>query len=521
MATAIINSQMDAINESFSKILSDLTTIRPLLKNAAIGAFPTDSASGSIASFIDGAEDVPVKSLSVDIEPVQNLNGYDNPWPAGGGKNLCPNIIQNNVYSGVTVSIVGDKFHFSGTSTATGGRTYLQTSAFTLPAGTYYLSSDYNYGTTPSIQVIVQNASTSAVIKDRQNASSFTLSEDTSVRVGFNVVSGNTYNNTVYVQIEAGSTATTYAPYSNVCPISGHDSVNVYRTGVNVWDGEWEVGNIDAQSGVNTANNDIWRTTNYIPILPNTTYYCCCPSVGIKAMRPRFYDANKNYIGYTPKSGAVQTTKTFVPPDGAYFMRFCPYISEIPTHDISINYPSTDTEYHAYTGQTYNVSLGQTVYGGTLNVTAGVLAINMGIVDLGTLTWTKASAGYFAANKSDLKFVAGGVIPNLISSAYRTVTPNQAYNNAYDLAISTAPTYSAIFVRDSRYSDAATFKTAVSGVQCCYELATPTTVQLTPTQVSTLLGANNIWSDAGSVSVLYRADVGLYIDKKLAQALNA
>ena len=48
-----------------------------------------------------------------------------------------------------------------------------------------------------------------------------------------------------------------------------------------------------------------------------------------------------------------------------------------------------------------------------------------------------------------------------------------------------------------------------------YELATPVTYQLTPTQVATLLGDNNIWADTGDVSVTYRADTALYIQKML------
>ena len=48
-------------------------------------AFPTDTASGSIASYPDGAE-VPVKDLKVAVTPVQDLHGYSNPWVGGGGK---------------------------------------------------------------------------------------------------------------------------------------------------------------------------------------------------------------------------------------------------------------------------------------------------------------------------------------------------------------------------------------------------------------------------------------------------
>ena len=48
-------------------------------------AFPTDTASGAIASFSDGADDLPLKSLVVNINPIQDLSHGD-PSP----ENLCP-----------------------------------------------------------------------------------------------------------------------------------------------------------------------------------------------------------------------------------------------------------------------------------------------------------------------------------------------------------------------------------------------------------------------------------------------
>ena len=58
-----------------------------------------------------------------------------------------------------------------------------------------------------------------------------------------------------------------------------------------------------------------------------------------------------------------------------------------------------------------------------------------------------------------------------------------------------------ILIKDSNYSDAATFKTAMSGVQLCYELATPLTYQLTGQDIITLVGDNYIWSDSGDVTI--------------------
>ena len=48
-----------------------------------------------------------------------------------------------------------------------------------------------------------------------------------------------------------------------------------------------------------------------------------------------------------------------------------------------------------------------------------------------------------------------------------------------------------------------TFKSDVSGWSFVYPLATPITYQLTPTEVTTLLGLNNLWADTGNNEILY------------------
>ena len=70
-------------------------------------------------------------------------------------------------------------------------------------------------------------------------------------------------------------------------------------------------------------------------------------------------------------------------------------------------------------------------------------------------------------------------------------------------------------ITNSGLSTVDEFKAALAAdhAHLCYELSNPQTYQLTPTEVSTLLGANNIWADTGDVSVNYRADTTLYIDK--------
>lgn len=147
-----------------------------------------------------------------------------------------------------------------------------------------------------------------------------------------------------------------------------------------------------------------------------------------------------------------------------------------------------------------------TVYSGSLDVLRGVLTVDMAEVDLGTKIWTKATTidDTFYISLSDMN----DDITNLMCikcSVYPTV--ERAYR--YDKTISKGH-YDAIkdrvYIQDSRYNnvDAATFKTAMSGVQLVYELATPLTYNLTQVEVEMLLNGNFLKSDGGVMTLTYK-----------------
>lgn len=119
--------------------------------------------------------------------------------------------------------------------------------------------------------------------------------------------------------------------------------------GINQWDGEWEIGAISDATGLDYDRSDTWRTKGYIPILPNTSYYISSPTgVTGNTVRLRFYDSDKTYIGYAVASGNGAVNRSFVSPANAAFVRFNPPAENCPNHDISLNYPATDTAYHPY-----------------------------------------------------------------------------------------------------------------------------------------------------------------------------
>ena len=160
-----------------------------------------------------------------------------------------------------------------------------------------------------------------------------------------------------------------------------------------------------------------------------------------------------------------------------------------------------------------------TFYGGKLNATTGELTITHAIFDLGSKSWSyNSSRAYFGRNFDGIKQTASGTMPKMICSGYKAITTRQAtgWATAPDFTIGQLNNADTVVVKDSRFTNANSFRAAVSGIYVVYELTTPSvTVQLTPEQINTVLGNNTISCDLGSVSVDYPADTKLYIDDRV------
>ena len=176
-----------------------------------------------------------------------------------------------------------------------------------------------------------------------------------------------------------------------------------------------------------------------------------------------------------------------------------------------IRVSGASAEYEPYTGTTTTTALGRTVYGGTLDVVSGVLTVTYGYVDLGTLSWTYSTSydtPVFTTSRANLNAKPNSA--NCISSVYVAKDHFWA-ESGNDFCVASGLNW--VNVSNSNYTDATSFKSAMSGVQLCYELATPQTYTLTPTEISTLLGENNVWADSGDVEITYRRDINIVIDE--------
>ena len=119
---------------------------------------------------------------------------------------------------------------------------------------------------------------------------------------------------------------------------------------------------------------------------------------------------------------------------------------------------------------------------------AGVKTIGqrVGVVDLGTLTWTydTSTARFIASitSKAECTAAADGIRLACANYAARIPTYFSAPSSSFGADVM-SECYSSghrqqIMVADARYTDAATFKAAMSGVLLYYELATPVTHSL-------------------------------------------
>ena len=347
------------------------------------GQSPADeqTKTGAIVTF-EAEENTIISDLVADIEPVQDLHGYDKPWVGGAGKNKYTSKYSGRTNNGITFSLNSDG-DIVLNNKATDSSYYASSATYsTDDYATYLKAGTYTLRRTEIANVRFNARTTTGTSfgSSYQNEDlTFTLTEDAYVFVNVRVdTSDVTYSNQVlHIQIEQGETATAYEPYTNICPISGWDEAEVSRTGINVWDEEWESGSISTSDGSNQTSTARIRSKNYISVKPNTQYYL--KNGGSGTVYVFRYDENKQYLGYHAESGA------FTIPSDTYFIRFTPNSTYGATYgnNISINYPSTDIDYHAYNGNTYAIDLDGTRYGGTLDVTSGVLTVTHGVTDMG------------------------------------------------------------------------------------------------------------------------------------------
>ena len=515
-----------------------------------------NTASGEIANFADGADDMPIKKLVGTIVPVQDLHGYENPWPAGGGKNkakLTPVKSGGASYKNLSdnsVTVFSDQ-------TAAAYRYYLfklidsvealagQTVSFSAKA------TQVQGASTPGFICRLYNADGTQAVgntifeKTGTNVSqSFTLPSEieSGTILGITLYcnsssAGSSETNFYDIQLELGSTVTTFAPHENICPISGWTGANIPHTGKNLLD----INAYEESHGYYNVNGVFSGSSSYnlyvVSVKPETTYTISGNFAGITT----FWDRNDNFIsGINQGSGF---SKTFTTPANCAFVKKSILITAIDGTQM-LELGSTPTEYEPFQGQTLPINWQDeagTIYSGsiTLNEDRSVdVVADMGYGQVTSQYLSGLGTGYIGYNEGTSAL--GGApcvsVRNLFLSngaAERKSGGIKAYCNAFPIlfnstSFSTSQNRCLFQVDGVTINSVATFISAVqtleqngSGLFVAYELATPQTYHLTDIgQLYTYFGTNNVWIDTGSITECdYPADTKLYIDNKIATAI--
>lgn len=338
--------------------------------------------------------------VSVEIPPIQNLNGYSKPWAGGTGRNKLayPYYHTTKTEYGVTFTDNGDgSVTISTNGASTANALFAVEFNMPIPNGNYILR--FVCDTTT-------NAYCSYALKLADSVTNIGVNTDIPVTIDdgnfylirLRLPTGTTISDpiTVYPILRlATDTDTSWEPYKNECPIYGSTGVDVYVS----------------------STNDVAGATTYAE-------------------------------DWTSQAG--------------------------------------------------------TVYGATINLTTGKLTVDRVFT---STTWSAGSNATvygectrkrFSFSDADDKSKKELAICNVASYIINDTSAEWAKGSVFSIHNS-----SELF-----YLSLPTSTSSSQAIQLCIYLATPVTYQLTAQQIAALVGTNNIWSDAGNVTVTYTKATG-------------
>ena len=448
----------------------------------------------------------PVQALSIALEPVQDLNGYDNPWPAGGGKNKFNGTFLQGYWAYADGTWVNSPNWITTEKIPCKASTSYTVSAdakITRWQGFVWYDSNGDFISTDNLNSNVNIGLTKT-------------SPSNAAYLIFNIAGYPGSNDTIapsdvtHFQLEEGSSSTAYAPYSNICPISGWTGANVTRTGKNLFDGTFIANTMIVDSTGEYYANAYHKCSNRILAKENTAYTLSGTDLHKRTgtetnaanVTIAYYKVDGTYIRREAPDTSTNTYKTVTTPANTAFVIF--QVGGQATN-VMLEESATETTYEPYSSDTYSITFPSeagTVYGGTLDVVSGLLTVTDKCT---TTTWGAMNNPVDRGNGIQSRVLDLPYLPKnrdgTKGNSNTNITAQYAYSTSGNIHFYLRGSNNAgrlnLFLPSSTTAD--------TPIQIFYELATPQTYQLTPTEVTLLLGENNIWSD-GEMTLTYLAD---------------
>lgn len=516
----VTQAEFDDLADEVSRQKSAIEDLEALTNRKA--GMLVDTSSGSIASFVPDATIENLLGVSVAIEPVQDLHGYDSPWPAGGGKNKLHNTATTTTNNGVTFTVNADgSVSCAGTATATAVFKMFQTFSITAdiilngcPSG-----GDYNSGYS-LFMADSRGASVTPNVPSVDTGNGVTIpAQYVSDIVQIQIIArtGTNMDGKVFYPMIRLATETdaTFAPYENLCPISGWDAVEVEADGVNLFGGTVINGRMP------------------LDLKPGVTYTASAQFVDPSVSTYFYIQRAPKGTGTYSTFGYILTNYTRTPvtftADAGYDYAFWSNASYANVKDAQIETGSTASAYHPYAGNRYTIALGDTVYGGTLDVTNGTLTVEYKKYNIAEFSgaWGAVRNGYAVYRTMYATTNRFGLIdatPRMKSNRFKFEYVSREDASLFSYGGANGASVTQTFILPSSITSLAEANAwlADNPTDATFKLETPITIQLDPVTISTISGqTNNVWADAGDVSVEFAADLKHYIDSKIAAAVAA
>lgn len=440
-----------------------------------------------IASLNDGADDVPLDELNVLMTYSQSGTGDPSPT----------NVRPISGYTGAKVIRAGKNLYPFGDQSGI-RRTDILYFDVPLPAGYYTISatpvSSDTDSTTCSIVFSYAESGTQSIQLSRNTRNSYTRNLTKPI-IGLRFYASNNNSNSANdtfsfsdIQLETGSSMTAYEDYAGETYTSSFaiEGENVFTT-----EGATEGKYLSSSGAVTTGSS--YSISDYLLIEPQKRYVVEGFTAGATSCYHAYYDYKKELIGTDHYA-----QEGFITPPGSVYMRVSYLTASAPT--------------------SLHVSAG-TIVGASLDVLTGILTVNSAYIsDLSKYWWRQAgsSASYDNIYRN---YTTSGIKQPETGAQRQEGIACSNYKVSSATSITSMDDKSMliqgamIYFRDSSYTTSPTdFSEAIAGADAIYPLETPCIYQLTPHEVKTLLGLNNIWADSGEVEVSYFADQYLHFN---------
>lgn len=426
-------------------------------------------------------------------EPVQEGSGT--PYPAGGGKNLWGDLIQNTF-----VSQQGFSSGYSGAKT-TGKIPCSEGDDYTLSCATSFAPAPGNIG------VLAYFDASDTILTRVANTYQRAFTLKAPANAAYLRASCHKETDVDNVQLEKGSTATAYAPYANIRPIHGRDSVTVERCGRNLLNPAKYEATTKTINGITftrldtgevVVNGTATGTAIYV-LIKNFPY-----QISLSTDR-NWMIVSKNVIS---AQGLVSGVTLVRPSDNTgLYVRVGSGITVKntviqPQIEKSTTAPTT---YTPYIGSTNTLTMPETVYGGEVDAVSGDGDENTKIITLdGTTNMFRLSGGFWNLPQNSSPGIRDGYDTNCSHFPPETFGGN--HNKGY---LFTKPQLLGKYFQDVNAFNAylAAQYAAGTPVQVSYKLAEPVPFTATGAKpLPALVGVNTVLTDADSATVTGRAD---------------